>query len=263
MIRLHAGSGSWEINPLGPHLSADDWLTLRGNVVKLLQARKRPGVGLLDKLPWELYDGTNWFGDEFCFLYARLPIEQYVEAAEFEHNEKAKVAAKVLADAFEELGTPIRFIAFEPDTDSTPSVVQAPALKPTAAATSRALNDAERLLQTNGPVSAVDRVHTALHGYLREVCSEAEIDVEGADGTTALWKRLRAGHPGLGKTGPQAEHVNRIVGGIATILDALNPVRNQASLAHANDELLGEAEAMLVVNAARTLLHYFDAALRA
>ena len=262
MIRLHAGSGSWEITPLGPHLSGDDWLKLRENVVKLLRARKRPGIGLLDKLPWELYDGTNWFGDEFCFLYARLPIDQYVEAAEYEHNEKARQAARALVSAFEELGVPLRFIAFEPDTDATPSVVPAPAVKSTAAATSRALNDAERLLQTNGPVSAIDRVHTALHSYLRELCREAGAEVEGADGTTVLWKRLRAVHPALAKTGPHAEHVGRVVGGIATILDAFNPVRNHASLAHANEALLGDAEAMLVVNAARTILHYLDSALR-
>ena len=262
MIRLYTGTGSWEIKLLGQHLSADDWLKLRSNVVKLLQARRRPGVGLLDKLPWELYDGTNWFGDEFCVLYARLSIDAYVEAAEYEHNVKAREAATAIASAFEELGTPIRFIAFEPDTDSTPAVVPSPELKSTAAATSRALNDVERLLQTNGPVSAIDRVHTGLHGYMREICSEAGVDVAGADTTTAIWKRLRTGHPALDTTGPQAEHVSRIVGGVATILDALNPVRNQASLAHANEELLGEAEAMLVVNAARTILHYLDAALR-
>jgi hypothetical protein len=30
----------------------------------------------------------------------------------------------------------------------------------------RALVDAEQLLSGSGPISAVDRVHTALHGYL-------------------------------------------------------------------------------------------------
>lgn len=41
------------------------------------------------------------------------------------------------------------------------------------------------------------------------------------------------------------------------IIDALNPVRNEKTLAHPNP-LLDEAEAMLAIHAIRTLLHYFD-----
>lgn len=42
------------------------------------------------------------------------------------------------------------------------------------------------------------------------------------------------------------------------IVDALNPLRNRASLAHPNESLLAEPEAMLVINSVRTLLHYID-----
>lgn len=49
------------------------------------------------------------------------------------------------------------------------------------------------------------------------------------------------------------------MGGIATILDALNPIRNSASVAHPNLDLLSEADAMLAINAARTILHYVEA----
>lgn len=48
---------------------------------------------------------------------------------------------------------------------------------------------------------------------------------------------------------------------MSAILDALNPVRNRASVAHPNATLLAQAEAMLVVNATRTILHYLDAKL--
>jgi len=40
---------------------------------------------------------------------------------------------------------------------------------------------------------------------------------------------------------------------------ALLPVRNRASVAHPNAELLGEPEARLVINVGRTLLDYLDA----
>lgn len=44
----------------------------------------------------------------------------------------------------------------------------------------------------------------------------------------------------------------------ASAVDALNPIRNNASVAHPNAALLAEPEAMLVINSVRTLLHYLD-----
>jgi hypothetical protein len=44
---------------------------------------------------------------------------------------------------------------------------------------------------------------------------------------------------------------------MGSIMDVLNPIRNNASMAHPND-LLDPPEAMLVINAARTILHYID-----
>ena len=47
----------------------------------------------------------------------------------------------------------------------------------------------------------------------------------------------------------------------AAILDALNPLRNQGTVAHPNENLLEEAEAMLVVNVSWSLLSYLDSKL--
>ena len=49
-----------------------------------------------------------------------------------------------------------------------------------------------------------------------------------------------------------------MLGSMASILDALNPVRNKASVAHPNAELVGEVEAVLVVNLVRTMLGYLE-----
>jgi len=72
---------------------------------------------------------------------------------------------------------------------------------------------------------------------------------------------LRVNHPAFCRTGAQAEAIERMHRAVATIVDALNPVRNNATLAHPNPILLDEPEAMLVINAARTLLHYLDSCL--
>ena len=105
-------------------------------------------------------------------------------------------------------------------------------------------------------------MHTAFHGYLREVCGRAEIEVEADATITQLFKQVRSEHPGMQRRGPRATDVEKVAKALAAILDALSPLRNRASVAHANTDLLGDAEAMLVVNAVRTLLHYIDARLR-
>lgn len=123
----------------------------------------------------------------------------------------------------------------------------------------RALDDADNLMRTSGPQSAVDRVHTALHGYLLSLCDDAGIAHGDRPTMNQLFKVLRAEHPSLGNLGVREDDVAKMLGSMASILDALNPVRNNASMAHPNSSLVGEAEAVLVINTVRTLLTYFDA----
>jgi hypothetical protein len=122
----------------------------------------------------------------------------------------------------------------------------------------RALADAENLLRHSGSVSAVDRVHTALHGYLRAVCDQAGVAYAPEASMTALFKALRADHPKLAPQGARAQDTQKILNAFASILDALEPMRNRGSVAHPNQELLGEPEALLAINAVRTLLSYMD-----
>jgi hypothetical protein len=122
----------------------------------------------------------------------------------------------------------------------------------------RALADADNLLQSSGATSAVDRLHTALHGYLRALCVERGIALADEGSITAVFKALRTQHPALRDFGNQGSEIGRILNSFSTVIDALNTIRNHASVAHPNENLLGEAEALLVVNAVRTLFHYLS-----
>ena len=75
----------------------------------------------------------------------------------------------------------------------------------------RALTDAEHLIHTSGPTSAVDRVHTVLHGYLQAVCDGATIAYQRDDSMVALLKKVRADHPKLQNLGPRAQDVARVL----------------------------------------------------
>ena len=122
----------------------------------------------------------------------------------------------------------------------------------------RALKDAETLIYTSGATSAVDRVHTALHGYFYEQCENAGIAVGDNSKITDIYKTLRKFHPKMSNIGAWSEDVDRILKSFAAVLDTLNHLRNNASVAHPNEELLSAAEAELVFNASRTILHYLD-----
>lgn len=136
--------------------------------------------------------------------------------------------------------------------------VEQPTLRITSEVVERALLDAQELLRATGATSGVDRIHTALHGYLREVCSAAEIKTSEDASLTELFKQVRESHPAFRELGPRSDDVLRVLKALGTILDSLNPLRNKASVAHPNPALLPESEAMLVINAARSILHYVD-----
>lgn len=125
----------------------------------------------------------------------------------------------------------------------------------------RALADAESLIKISGATSGVDRVHTALHGYLLEICARENITVKENASTTELFKRIREGHSKFKDMEPRSEDVMKILKSMGSIIDAMNPIRNRASVAHPNSKLLDEQEAMLVINVARTILHYIDSKL--
>lgn len=139
--------------------------------------------------------------------------------------------------------------------------VSSPQPKITTDTVERAIRDAETLIKESGATSGVDRVHTALHGHLLAACDATGVTY-GKDPTLAqLLKLLRQHHPKLQSTGPRAQDITQVLRAMGAILDALNPVRNHASVAHPNASLLEQHEAMLVINAAKTILHYLDAKL--
>jgi hypothetical protein len=143
--------------------------------------------------------------------------------------------------------------------DGGPEAVSTPSLKITSEVVERALNDTEALIRSDGAVSGLDRLHTVFHGYLKAVCKDAELDFVDDPSITDLFKLIRKNHPKTPVAAPRVKDVDRILGAMAAIVDAFNTVRNRASVAHPNDELLDEPEAMLVINAIRTLLHYMNA----
>jgi hypothetical protein len=264
MVRLYSGSGSKEVQVLDKVLRDEAWAVLRGNVIRLLNARRggQQTAELLGRVPFELREGTNGFNDEFCVLYYRAPLDRYVELAESFERDQLEREYRRLAEAVTEAGHYIRFMVLDLDPESGPAPVATPSLEIRSDTVERALADVEQLIHSRGAASGVDRVHTAFHGYLKAVAVKASIQIHEDANVTTLFKTLREKHTALIVPEPRAADLDRILRSIATILDTLNPIRNRATIAHPNEVILSEPEAMLVINSVRTLLYYLDAKLR-
>lgn len=262
MIVLHYGSGARDFEVLGPALASDEWALLKTAATGLLRARQLPqAADLLLAAPFQLNQGTNVFGDEFAILLARVPVDKYVELASLENDKVGRASVRAIVDAITEIGPYVRFAAIQLDSKAAPNLVPAPTLRLTTTAVERALQDAQNLLQTSGPVSAVDRVHTALHGYVKVLCDEATITYPSDASLADLFKRLRVHHSAFASRA-HSDHVDRMVRALATIVDASGTLRNRASVAHPNSDLMEPPEAILVINCARSILHYLDARLK-
>ena len=128
-----------------------------------------------------------------------------------------------------------------------------------AFAVQRALQDAELLIERHGPISALDRMHTALHGYMKALCASVPVEAPGDATIYGLFKVVLAHHPALNDERAHSAVTKQFLRALGSMMDGMNPARNWGSLAHANAQLLDKDDAMLVVNASRAILQYLTA----
>lgn len=140
----------------------------------------------------------------------------------------------------------------------TGSVVAAPQIDQSISTTvMRALSDAKDLVGTADASSAIDRAHTALQGYLVQLCRDNGITLPKDPTSSKAFKSLRESHPALKASGNRADEVTRVLNSFAASIDAFSTIRNQASLAHVN-VLLDVPEATAILNAMYTVFRYLQ-----
>jgi hypothetical protein len=127
----------------------------------------------------------------------------------------------------------------------------------------RTLSEVEHAVTSERETGGVDRIHSAMHGYLQAVCRAAGISFSDGARVDELFSVIRARHPAFSRTAPRAAETTAICRAMAQVLVVLNPIRNDGSMAHPTEQLIEPIEATLVINAVRTILHYVDAKLAA
>ena len=122
----------------------------------------------------------------------------------------------------------------------------------------QALREVEDRLKAGSALAAVDRIHTAFAGFLAGIAADRHVEVGNDAPITKVFKLLRNACPEFGPQGRHADQITKILNSLAAVIDAVDPLRNHGTLAHANEHLLDPAEAMLYVNAVKTLMHYIN-----
>jgi hypothetical protein len=109
VIVLH-GHGSFEL--LSPDVDKEEQETLLFNASRVLKSRGYPSAaGLLERVPFDIYSGSNDFNDEFSLLFAQIPLAEYEELRRISEDDEGKLAFQVIAQVISEIGPYIRFIA--------------------------------------------------------------------------------------------------------------------------------------------------------
>jgi hypothetical protein len=139
--------------------------------------------------------------------------------------------------------------------------VLSPHLASTTETVRMALDNADVLLKERGPVAAVDRAHTALHGHLKKICADRNIVPTKSDpDIMEIFSSLREQCPEM-KAVAHDEHAKKLFRALGSALDSLNFIRNRGTLSHPNELLLDEHEAALYINLSRAVLRYLDSKL--
>lgn len=134
-------------------------------------------------------------------------------------------------------------------------VVAEPAVASSLPHVGAALKEANAAIEAGRPGAAIDRLHTALHARVRELCADHQVPLDEKaslpQAYSALCKAQRGGQE------PRDE-IERILRTLTSVLDSLSTLRNHASLAHPT-VLLGNDDALLAINATRTVAAYIEA----
>lgn len=121
----------------------------------------------------------------------------------------------------------------------------------------KSIDDAEHFVQMGKYSSAIDRVHTIFHGYLRLKLDEQEIKYEESETIMQLYSKL---HNNLEEI--ESSKINGLIKSsirsASGVVDTINTIRNKYSLSHPNEEIIGEQEAKLVIHLSKQIFEYIE-----
>jgi len=122
----------------------------------------------------------------------------------------------------------------------------------------QAISDAEMFICNEKYESAVDRIHTAFHGYLRQILDKHHVSYLPDDSIAALYSKLHTFYGSNIHPQEVANRIKDIVRSGSGMVTKINELRNNNTIAHANIQLIQKREAELVIRMINALLNYIE-----
>lgn len=122
----------------------------------------------------------------------------------------------------------------------------------------KAVEDAELFIREGKYDSAVDRVHTAFHGYLRQLLTEHGEAFGPEDGLPALYSKLHCYYSIAIIPTDVGDRVKTILRSAGGMINAINELRNNNTIAHPNGRLIQAREAQLVIRLVNAVVDYIE-----
>lgn len=122
----------------------------------------------------------------------------------------------------------------------------------------KAVNDATVFIREGVFDSAVDRIHTAFHGYLQQLLTEHQMEFGKDDSISSLYSKLYTLYGTIIDPPEVALRVKTILRSGAGLISAVNELRNNNTIAHPNGSLIQEREAQLVIELVKCMVDYIE-----
>ena len=122
----------------------------------------------------------------------------------------------------------------------------------------KAIDDASVFIREGRYDSAVDRVHTAFHGYLRQLLNEHGESHTVDDSLPGLFARLHAYYGSTIQPADVGERVKMILRSAGGMVTTVNELRNNNTVAHPNGNLIQKREAQLVIRLVNAIIDYVE-----
>ena len=131
-------------------------------------------------------------------------------------------------------------------------------IAPGAGAVQKAVDDARIFIREGRIDSAVDRVHTAFYGYLRHLLTVHGIAFDTDAGLSALYAKLHEYYGKRIQPEDVGSRIKTILRGASGMINAVNELRNNNTVAHPNGSLIHAREAELVVRLVNAIVEYIE-----
>lgn len=121
-----------------------------------------------------------------------------------------------------------------------------------------ALREARVLIQNESFSAATDRVHTAFHGYLRELLKAHDIDYNESDTLSQLYSKLHNFYGSIIQPPEVADLVKTALRSASGVIFSINEIRNKHTTVHPNNNLIQEREAKLMIQLVKAITDYLE-----